>query len=121
MAADVRRLYLCPVGTGVRECGTGGLGQVLCLLARQPVADARGTDIPLLFLQGGRDIQVVAADWALWQDAFAEDPRATLKHYPALNHLGIAGEGPGSLAEYQQPGHVDARLIADVAAWIHDH
>ncbi|HET8818838.1 MAG TPA: alpha/beta fold hydrolase, partial [Xanthomonadaceae bacterium] len=87
--------------------------------AIDPVADARKTDVPLLFLQGGRDIQVVAADWQLWQDAFADDPRATLHHYPALNHLGIAGEGPGSLAEYQQPGHVDARLIADIAAWIH--
>lgn len=30
----------------------------------------------------------------------------------------IAGSGPGSLAEYQQPGHVDAALIADIAAWI---
>lgn len=87
--------------------------------AIDPVADARGTDVPLLFLQGGRDIQVVDADWQLWRAAFAEDPRATLHHYPALNHLGIAGEGPGSLAEYQQPGHVDARLIADVADWIH--
>ena len=89
--------------------------------AIDPVADARGTDIPLLFLQGGRDIQVVAADWQRWQDAFADDPRATLRHYPALNHLGIAGEGPGNIAEYQQPGHVDAQLIAEVAAWIHAH
>ena len=84
-----------------------------------PVADARATEVPLLLLQGGRDIQVVDADWQLWQAAFAGDPRATLHHYPALNHLGIAGEGPGDIAEYQRPGHVDARLIADVAAWIH--
>ena len=84
-----------------------------------PVADARATDVPLLLLQGGRDIQVVDADWRLWQAAFANDPRASLHHYPALNHLGIAGEGPGSIAEYQQPGHVDAELIADIAAWIH--
>lgn len=87
--------------------------------AVDPVADARATTVPLLLLQGGRDIQVVAADWALWQAAFPGDPRATLHHYPALNHLGIAGEGPGNLAEYQQPGHVDAKLVGDIAAWIH--
>ena len=87
--------------------------------AVDPVADARATSVPLLLLQGGRDIQVVDADWTLWQAALADDPRATLHHYPALNHLGIAGQGPGNLAEYQQPGHVDAKLIADIAAWIH--
>ena len=86
-----------------------------------PVADARATDVPLLLLQGGRDIQVVDADWRLWQAAFANDPRASLHHYPALNHLGIAGEGPGNIAEYQQSGQVDATLIADIAAWIHAH
>ena len=86
--------------------------------AIDPVADARATDVPLLILHGGRDIQVVNTDWQLWLDAFGDDPRATLRAYPALNHLGIAGEGPGNLAEYQQAGHVDATLIADIAAWI---
>ena len=82
------------------------------------MADARATDLPLLILHGGRDIQVVDTDWQLWRKAFDDDPRATLRAYPALNHLGIAGEGPGNLAEYQQAGHVDATLIADIAAWI---
>lgn len=86
-----------------------------------PVADARQLRIPMLLLQGGRDFQVVDADWMLWNKQFSTDSRATFKHYPALNHLGIAGEGPGSVAEYNQPGHVDARLIDDVAAWIKAH
>jgi hypothetical protein len=72
----------------------------------------------MLLLQGGRDFQVVDTDWQLWRKEFADAPRATFKRYPALNHLGIAGEGPGTLAEYNQPGHVDAQLIADTAAWI---
>ena len=75
----------------------------------------------MLFLQGGRDFQVLDADWKLWNKQLASDPRATFKHYPTLNHLGIAGQGPGSLAEYNQPGHVDAQLIADTAAWILAH
>ena len=85
------------------------------------IAEAQAIRQPLLLLQGGRDIQVVDADWQRWQAAFDNDSRATLRHYPALNHLGIAGEGPGTLAEYLTAGHVDAQLIADVAAWIRAH
>jgi hypothetical protein len=84
-----------------------------------PVADARAVDVPMLVVHGGRDIQVVEADWTRWHAAFADDARVVLKRYPSLNHLGIAGEGPGSLAEYQTPGHVDATLVSDIAAWIH--
>lgn len=89
--------------------------------ALDPVADARALDKPLLVLHGGRDIQVGDIDWRGWQQAFALSPRVRLKAYPALSHLGIAGEGPGSPADYQAPGRVDARLIADVADWIREH
>lgn len=83
-----------------------------------PVADALAVDVPMLLLQGGRDFQVIDTDWQMWKRALAGDSNATLKHYPALNHLGITGSGPGSMAEYQQSGHVDAALIADIASWI---
>jgi hypothetical protein len=43
---------------------------------------------------------------------------ATLKVYPALNHLFISGEGR-SMPEYFQPRHVDPQVIADIADWIH--
>ncbi|MGH8061271.1 MAG: alpha/beta hydrolase [Pseudoxanthomonas sp.] len=87
-----------------------------------PIVDAHQLEIPMLLLQGGRDFQVVDTDWQLWRKGFSTDPRATFKHYPALNHLGIAGEGPGTLAEYSKPGgHVDTQLIDDVAGWIREH
>ena len=35
--------------------------------------------------------------------------------------IGITGEGDGSLAEYANPGHVDAQLIDDVATWVKAH
>ncbi|MBW8823005.1 MAG: alpha/beta fold hydrolase [Xanthomonadales bacterium] len=38
-----------------------------------------------------------------------------------LSHLGIAGTGPQSPAEYAKPGHVDPQLINDIAAWIKAH
>lgn len=85
-----------------------------------PVAEALALRKPLLLLHGGRDIQVTDTDWALWSDAFAgHDGDATLRAYPALSHLGIAGTGPGSLQDYTAPGHVDAALIDDIAAWLH--
>jgi dienelactone hydrolase len=86
-----------------------------------PVVEAKRAKLPMLVLQGGRDIQVVDADWQNWKAAFHDDPKVTFRLYDRLNHLGIPGEGEGSLAEYQQPGHVDPQLIDDVAAWVKAH
>jgi len=82
--------------------------------ARQVLAGGR----PLLLLQGGRDFQVMDADWQGWQQGLAGQRGASFRHYPALDHLGIAGTGPSTLADYERPGHVDATLIDDVAGWI---
>jgi dienelactone hydrolase len=83
-----------------------------------PLADAKSLTVPMLLLQGGRDYQVTDSDWQLWEKAFPDDSRVTMKYYPLLNHLGIAGEGTPRPEEYNTPGHVDAQLIGDVAAWI---
>lgn len=88
------------------------------LLAYNQVATAKALDTPLLLLQGERDYQVTMVDFAAWQQALAERPKATLKSYPALNHLMIAGEGPAGPAEYQQPGNVARAVVDDIAAWI---
>ena len=85
------------------------------------VAEAQSVALPMLVLQGARDIQVVDADWGRWRSAFHADKRVAFKLYDKLNHLGIAGEGDGNLAEYNTPGHVDASLIDDVANWIKAH
>ena len=89
--------------------------------AVDPVAEAKALGLPMLVLQGARDIQVVDADWQGWRDAFHDDGKVEFKLYPALNHLGIAGEGDGNLADYAIPGHVDGQLIDDTAAWIKVH
>ena len=88
------------------------------VVAVDPVKEAVKTTVPILILQGARDIQVVDADWQRWRTSFDGDRKATLKLYERLNHLGIAGDGAGSPAEYNIPGHVDPQLIDDVAAWI---
>ena len=50
-----------------------------------------------------------------------DDPKVEFKLYEGLNHLGIKVEGDDDLAAYSVPGHVDAQLIADVAAWMGAH
>ncbi len=74
--------------------------------------------IPILILQGGRDYQVRPADFEGWQKALEGHANATLKMYPALNHLFIAGAGPSSPEEYDRPGHVADEAVSDIAAWI---
>ncbi len=86
-----------------------------------PVAVAKSQKLPLAILQGDRDFQVTAPDWAGWQAAFGKDNRVAIHHYPALNHLFVAGSGPGTPAEYATAGHVDLQPIADIAAWIKAH
>jgi uncharacterized protein len=84
-----------------------------------PIAVAQGLKIPILILQGGRDFQVPpATNFDEWKTAMAGHANATLKLYPALNHLFIAGTGASVPQEYQKPGHVDEDVVADIAAWI---
>lgn len=82
------------------------------------VGDTRNANLPTLLLQGGRDFQVGDTDWQLLKRGLHGE-RFTFHHYPALNHLGIAGQGSSSLAEYQTPGKVSEQLIGDIASWIH--
>jgi len=83
-----------------------------------PIAVATTLQQPLLILQGDRDFQVTAPDWGRWQSTFGHDKRVTIKHYPALSHLFVAGKGRGNIAEYSKPAHVEPQVIADIAGWI---
>ncbi len=86
--------------------------------AVDPVAEAKAIRQPMLLLQGGRDLQVMSADWLRWQRAFADTPRVTFAYHRTLNHLGMHEREPGSLHSYEVPGKVSAELIDDIALWI---
>ncbi len=86
--------------------------------AHDAPAIAATLEIPVLVLQGGRDYQVTLADFALWEAALKDRPRACLKVYPALDHLLRAGEGVSSGEAYAVPGVVAAELIDDVAGFV---
>jgi dienelactone hydrolase len=90
----------------------------LNLKGYNPAAEAKRLSIPILFLQGERDFQVTTEDFNLWKTGLAGAPKATFKTYPALNHLFIAGQGPGSPAEYRTAGNVAPAVIDDIANWL---
>jgi fermentation-respiration switch protein FrsA (DUF1100 family) len=84
-----------------------------------PVAMAAASPVPMLILQGERDYQVRMKDFDLWKAALAHKKDVTLRSYPKLNHLFVAGEGRSTPEEYDKPGHVSPEVIGDIADWIH--
>lgn len=91
---------------------------LLDLRGYNPAEIAATLKIPIYVTQGGRDYQITTSDFANWQKALAGHSNATLKLYPPLNHLLIAGSGPSKPEEYLIPGHVSSELVSDLAAWI---
>lgn len=79
---------------------------------------ARTLQMPLLILQGQRDYQVTMDDFARWKQALGNRKDVRFISYPKLNHLFMAGEGPGTPAEYMIPGNVAEEVVRDIAAWI---
>lgn len=83
-----------------------------------PAEAAVAVKRPLLILQGERDYQVTMEDFGRWKKALAARKDVTFISYPALNHLFIAGKGPGSPAEYSTQGNVAEKVVLDIAQWI---
>jgi dienelactone hydrolase len=90
----------------------------LDLKAYDVSATAKKLTVPMLILQGERDYQVTMKDFALWKSAVGSRKNVTLRSYPALNHLFIAGEGKILPEEYSKPGHVAPETIDDIAKFL---
>jgi dienelactone hydrolase len=89
------------------------------LARRDPVGRARALRAPVFVAQGGRDYQVTDADLAIWRDALGGRAGVTVREYPALNHLFMAGEGKAMPVEYVgRTGHVSRELVDDVSRWV---
>jgi uncharacterized protein len=90
----------------------------LDLRGYNPPEAAKELKQPLLILQGERDYQVTMEDFKRWTAALSAKSNVTFKSYPSLNHLFIAGNTRSMPSEYELVGHVDERVIEDIAAWI---
>ena len=91
---------------------------LLDLKAYDPAVEAKRMQVPMLFLQGERDIQISSKDFDLWKAALAGRKNVTFEMFPPLNHLFIAGEGQPSPAEYRVPGNVSAEVVDVISKWI---
>lgn len=84
-----------------------------------PEAVAAQLTIPIIVMQGERDYQVtVADDFPAWKKSLAGKKNATLKTYPGLSHAFTAAGDPPSPADYTKPGHVDEKVIDDIANFL---
>ncbi len=90
----------------------------LDLRSYDPIATAKTLTCPLLILQGGRDYQVTVQEFQSWKAALSGRHNVAFRLYPDLNHLFMAGKGPGTPKEYAIAGHVDASVVSDIARWI---
>ncbi len=89
----------------------------LDLAKYDPAKAARGLNIPILVLQGGRDYQVTVKEFDGWKAALAGSDRASFRLFPKLNHLLVDGEGPSTPAEYERPGHVSVEVVETIVGW----
>jgi uncharacterized protein len=91
----------------------------LNMLRYDEVATARSIPEPLLILQGDRDYQVtVKDDLDAWLKGLRGRSGVTVVRFPKANHLFLDGTGRPNPLEYYRPGHLDAKLIATIGAWI---
>ena len=90
----------------------------LALRGIDPPGEAKTLGLPVLVLQGGRDYQVTSKDLDGWRAALGKEPRATIRLFPSLNHLFVAGEGPSTPAEYERPGHVAPEAVEAIASFL---
>ena len=73
---------------------------------------------PVLLLQGEEDYQVTMEDFGIWQDAIGDRENWTLISYPGLVHVFIHGQKTEGDAVYGRKEKMDARPVADIAAFI---
>ncbi len=88
------------------------------LAAHDGIGMAKKLGAPVLVLRGDRDYQVIEVDVDAWRKGLAGVPNVDIVTLPGLNHLFVAGSGKPGPAEYEKPGHVDARVIDKLAAFI---
>lgn len=67
---------------------------------------------------GGRDYQVKKKDYDIYREALANNRSAMSYWYDDLNHLYMTGQGLATPDEYNKAGHVDAKVINDLANWL---
>jgi hypothetical protein len=61
----------------------------------------------------------VADDLDVWRQGLMGRQGVTVVRFPAADHLFFSGAGAPTPLEYEKPGHVDPKVIAVIAGWVH--
>ncbi|ADA67061.1 dipeptidyl aminopeptidase/acylaminoacyl-peptidase-like protein [Thermotoga petrophila RKU-10] len=85
---------------------------------RDPVSVAKRLTISMLLIFGGRDYQVTEKDRETWLKELSGRENVKILVFDDLNHLMISGEGKSTPIEYLKKGHVDRRVIDEIARWM---
>ena len=98
----------------------GMLGPYLLdLKGYDPTGQAKLLGLPMLILQGERSFSVNMKDFAAWKAGLQGLKNVTMKSYPALDHVLVAGTGKSAEADYRKPGqHVAPEVIDDLYKWL---
>ncbi|OKL36740.1 S-layer homology domain-containing protein [Domibacillus mangrovi] len=75
-------------------------------------------EVPLLIMQGGKDLQVPPTYLDEWESALKTRNNVIYKMYPDLIHLLVNYEGEPNFSEYAIPANVPEMFIQDTANWI---
>ncbi len=88
------------------------------LKAYDQIKVAKKVKQPILVLQGVRDYQVTMVDFDIWKKEIGADTKNKFISYSNLNHLFQKGEGKSKPEEYNEPGNMDAKVIADMVEFV---
>lgn len=85
----------------------------------RPGERAKQLTIPMFFLQGEADFQVMLdKDFGEWKKILAGKPKVTFRSYPKLNHLMMPTQGEKDPTDYLKKSTVDATVLQDICDWI---
>lgn len=94
------------------------------LAALDQIGLAKSAGVPMLFLWGDADFQVLRADFDAWMAGLGGDEAFTFIEYGGLNHLFMRAQPGDSIANasavYARGGEMDFSVAADIAEWLAD-
>jgi hypothetical protein len=83
-----------------------------------PAYTAVNIQMPILIMQGTRDVEVLNEDLAQWKTTMRRRHDVRIKTYPVNHKLQEGATDVGFPAEYMKPYHVPFEIIADMTTWI---
>lgn len=82
------------------------------------VETAKKLTLPILILNGERDVQVLISEFQLWQKELMGKTHVQFKSYALADHLFLEFEGKPNPDEYFIPSHVPQHIIDDLVQFI---